>query len=61
MFAEDIYDTNFARAPHSKEAWQQLRRQVLEHGGSREETVILRNYLGRDPSLRGILTSLGAQ
>lgn len=61
VFGQEMFQQNFAANPSSKSAWQRFRRGVLEHGGGREESEILEQFLGRKPSSDAILRSLSIE
>ncbi|KAM3434258.1 hypothetical protein NHJ13734_006101 [Beauveria thailandica] len=41
VFGEEIFQSNFAADPTSTVAWNRFRRQLLEYGGSRDQTDVL--------------------
>lgn len=40
----------FAKDPFSKDAWQVLRKGLLEYGGSRDEVQVVASFLGGRPT-----------
>lgn len=59
MFAQDMFNVNFSEDHRSIAAWDRYRRGLLEHGGSRDEKQILKEFLGRTPNENALLKSLG--
>ncbi|WYZ39755.1 hypothetical protein EsH8_IV_000096 [Colletotrichum jinshuiense] len=49
VFAADIYQNTFAQDARSQTAWEKYRRGILEYGGSRDEMVMLEEFLGHRP------------
>ncbi len=60
MFADDIFKEVFARNPRDKAAWLRYRRRILEHGGSRNELEMVKEFLGRSINPVASLWSLTA-
>lgn len=54
-----MFHANFAADHRSVAAWGRYRRIMLQPGGSRDETKVLREFLGRDPSKDALLKSIG--
>ncbi|KAJ6786328.1 hypothetical protein PWT90_04718 [Aphanocladium album] len=59
VFGEEIFQSNFAADPTSTTAWNRFRRQLLQYGGSKDQTEILEEFLGRPPTTASLLKSLG--
>ena len=51
VFAADIWETRFAKNPLGQEEGEVLWKEMLIHGGSRDPNIMLKNVLGREPSL----------
>lgn len=50
-YAQDIFQENFAKDLHSRDAWDRFRYEVLEYGGSHPDQLqMLQEYLGREPN-----------
>lgn len=45
-----LFQTNFAKNPQDKAAWEKYRCGILEYGGSRDELHRLEDFLGYRPS-----------
>lgn len=58
VLAADIFEKTFAENPRSRDAWDQYRRGILEHGASRDELELLEQFLGHKPSAKYLLKSL---
>ncbi|KAJ4159374.1 uncharacterized protein LMH87_008276 [Akanthomyces muscarius] len=58
VFGEEIFQSNFAADPTSTAAWDRFRRQLLGYGGSRDQTEVLEEFLGRPPTTASLLKSL---
>jgi len=54
-----MFATAFGKDPMSHEVGLRYRRTVLEKGGSVDETALLRELLGREPSPRAFYEELG--
>lgn len=50
VFAADFYETAFASNPRSQETWDRYMRVVLEAGGSRDELMVMQEFLGHVPT-----------
>jgi metallopeptidase MepB len=50
VFSMDMYETVFAEDPMSPTAGKKYRDCILRPGGSRDETISLKEFLGREPS-----------
>lgn len=50
VLAADIFENTFAADPRSRDAWERYRRGILEFGGSRDELLMLEEFLGHKPS-----------
>ncbi|PQK08121.1 hypothetical protein BB8028_0001g02000 [Beauveria bassiana] len=61
IFGEEIYQSNFAADPTSKTAWKRFRRELLQYGGSRDQTELLEEFLGRPPTTAALLKSVGVE
>ncbi|CEJ89495.1 hypothetical protein VHEMI05336 [[Torrubiella] hemipterigena] len=59
VFAQDMFSVNFSEDHRSIAAWDRYRRGLLEHGGSRDEKQVLKEFLGRTPNENALLKSLG--
>lgn len=59
--AADIWTSNFRAEPMSAEAGLRYRRMILANGGSRDESDMLREFLGRSPSPEAYLRDLGVR
>lgn len=59
VIAEDLFEHTFSTDPESTAAWNHFRHGILQYGGSRDESEILVNYLGRKPSPTALIRSLG--
>ncbi|KAF5970475.1 hypothetical protein FBULB1_9672 [Fusarium bulbicola] len=59
VIAADILGSKFAKDPLSPEMGRRYRYQVLEPGSSRPEIDILKNFLGREPSIRSYIMTGG--
>ncbi|KAK5138429.1 hypothetical protein LTR08_000015 [Meristemomyces frigidus] len=59
-YAADLFAAAFAKDPMSAAAGRRWRYQVLEPGASRPEMGILKDFLGREPSIQAVLDELGA-
>ncbi|PMD39476.1 metallopeptidase MepB [Hyaloscypha variabilis F] len=59
VFAEELFQKNFAEDHRSPEAWNKFRRGILEYGGSRDELEVLEEFLGRSPTPDALLQILG--
>lgn len=55
VFAADIFSTKFKEDLLNPTAGLQLRDKVLALGGSKDPFEILRDYLGREPSIRSFV------
>ena len=51
VFAADIWETRFANNPMGQEEGELLWKEMLIHGGARDPNTMLKNVLGREPSL----------
>ncbi|KAK0384475.1 hypothetical protein NLU13_8561 [Sarocladium strictum] len=50
ILAADMFHLVFAKDPFSKDAWQVLRKGLLEYGGSRDEVQVVESFLGGRPT-----------
>ncbi|OKL62296.1 hypothetical protein UA08_02302 [Talaromyces atroroseus] len=57
--AADIWSTCFKENPMSKEAGLEYRRQILNHGGSKDERKAVENFLGRVSTPEAYLRDIG--
>ncbi|KAK1638860.1 peptidase family M3 [Colletotrichum phormii] len=60
IFAASFFESCFAKDPRNPEAWDRYRRGILEYGGSRDETEMMTEFLGREPGSDALLRSLGS-
>ncbi|OAQ57440.1 peptidase family M3 [Pochonia chlamydosporia 170] len=58
VFAQDIFEKVFAKDYQCKTSWNRFRTELLEHGGSRDERVMLEKLLGSVPSTFALLRGL---
>lgn len=58
VFAEEMFQENFAKDHTSQAAWDKFRRGILEYGGSRNEREVLEEFLGRPPTTDALLRNL---
>lgn len=61
VFGEELFDNNFAKDPRDKNAWERFRRELLQFGGSRDETELLEEFLGRPPNINAFLERIGIE
>eukprot|EP00814_Leptocylindrus_danicus_P022119 CAMPEP_0116006180 /NCGR_PEP_ID=MMETSP0321-20121206/1582_1 /TAXON_ID=163516 /ORGANISM="Leptocylindrus danicus var. danicus, Strain B650" /LENGTH=215 /DNA_ID=CAMNT_0003474699 /DNA_START=532 /DNA_END=1175 /DNA_ORIENTATION=+ len=59
VFAADIWKTCFASDPLNRAEGNRYRQEVLIHGGAKDPNVMLRELLGRDPSVESYTSMLG--
>lgn len=59
VFASDVFYTKFMEDPMNVQNGVNYRDMVISKGGSEEESTILKNYLGREPSNDAFLKELG--
>jgi metallopeptidase MepB len=55
----DLFEFAFAKDPRGTEAWDTYRRNILQHGGSRNEMEMLEAFLGRPTNPDALMKSLG--
>ncbi|KNF05202.1 hypothetical protein PSTG_01827 [Puccinia striiformis f. sp. tritici PST-78] len=58
VFSADMYESVFAQDPMSKESGLKYRNEILEPGGSRDELISLKKFLGREPNDQAFLKRL---
>ncbi|KAG8962498.1 hypothetical protein FRC03_004183 [Tulasnella sp. 419] len=58
VFAADMYKTVFSKDPLSPDAGRKYRESILRPGGSRDESVSLKEFLGREPDSQAFLDQL---
>ncbi|KAG5446122.1 Thimet oligopeptidase [Clonorchis sinensis] len=65
VFSADLYESRFRRAPDggclSKTVGREYRTKILQPGGSKDASDMLRDFLGRDPSNSAFFKLLGIQ
>ncbi|EGX96221.1 metallopeptidase MepB [Cordyceps militaris CM01] len=59
VFSTDMFYTAFKENPMDGEAGRRYRKLVLERGGSMDENVMLREFLGREPNPENFYKDLG--
>ncbi|KAJ3497507.1 hypothetical protein NLG97_g1851 [Lecanicillium saksenae] len=59
VFSTDMFYTAFKANPMDGEVGRRYRKLVLERGGSMDENVMLRDFLGRDPNPESFYKDLG--
>ncbi|PYH99211.1 thimet oligopeptidase [Aspergillus ellipticus CBS 707.79] len=59
--AADIWLSCFKESPLSQQAAMKYRRQILEHGGSKDEHKAVKDFLGRAPTSDAYLQDLGCK
>ncbi|KAE8323673.1 hypothetical protein BDV39DRAFT_217652 [Aspergillus sergii] len=59
--AADIWSSCFKESPMSREAGSRYRRQILNHGGSKDEYKAVQDLLGRVSTLAAYLRDIGCQ
>ncbi|KAJ4153750.1 hypothetical protein LMH87_010224 [Akanthomyces muscarius] len=59
VFSTDMFYTAFKENPMSGEAGRRYRKLVLERGGSMDENVMLKEFLGREPNPENFYKDLG--
>jgi len=60
-YCADMYKTHFKENPLSKTAGMKYRKQILEPGSSKTGMELLKNFLGREPSIEPFIESLGLE
>lgn len=58
VFAADFYETAFRADPSCPDTWDRYRRVVLEVGGSKDESKVMEEFLGRPPRAEALVMSL---
>jgi len=58
VFAADMYDQVFRKDPLSPQLGRRYRQSILLPGGSRDESVSLKEFLGREPNMDAFLREL---
>ncbi|OZJ06436.1 hypothetical protein BZG36_00559 [Bifiguratus adelaidae] len=58
VFSSDMFHSKFEKDPMSVEAGREYRKYILERGGSVDAEVLLRDFLGREPSNEAYFTEL---
>ncbi|TGZ75517.1 hypothetical protein CRM22_000320 [Opisthorchis felineus] len=65
VFSADLYESRFRRAPDggclSKTVGREYRTKILQPGGSKDASDMLRDFLGRDPNNSAFFKLLGIQ
>ena len=59
VYAADMFRTAFSKDPMNKDAGRRYRSIVLRPGGSREPMELLKEFLGREPSIEAFYQELG--
>lgn len=59
VFAADIWQTCFASDPFNRAEGHRYRREVLIHGGAKDPNAMLRELLGRNPTVESYTSMLG--
>ncbi|KAJ2972139.1 hypothetical protein NQ176_g7327 [Zarea fungicola] len=59
VFSTDMFYTAFKADPMNPEVGKRYRKLVLERGGSMDENLILKEFLGREPNSEAFYKSLG--
>lgn len=59
VFASDLWATTFAASPLDSNVGFDYRKKILERGGSKEESSMLTDFLGREPNNKAFLAELG--
>lgn len=59
VYAEDMFRTSFGKNPMDKHAGRRFRNAVLKPGGSRDPMELLKDFLGREPSIEAFYQGLG--
>lgn len=58
-YAQDVFQENFAKDLHNRDAWDRFRYGILEYGGSHPDQLqMLQEYLGREPNYSALQESL---
>lgn len=59
VYAQDIFQENFTKDLHNRDAWDRFRYGILEYGGSHPDQLqMLQEYLGREPNYSALQESL---
>lgn len=61
ILAADMWVSNFHANPMSRDAGIRYRKMILAPGGSQNEMMALKAFLGRSPTLDAYLRDLGAR
>ncbi|KAJ3472042.1 hypothetical protein NLG97_g11338 [Lecanicillium saksenae] len=61
VYAADMFRAAFSENPMDKEAGRRYRRIVLQPGGSRDLMELLKEFLGREPSIEAFYKDLGIE
>ncbi|OON21644.1 hypothetical protein X801_02454 [Opisthorchis viverrini] len=65
VFSADLYESRFRHAPDggclSKTVGREYRTKILQPGGSKDASDMLRDFLGRDPNNSAFFKLLGIQ
>jgi len=59
VYAEDMFSLFREKGSFNSHLGERLKNEVLEKGASREESTIVRDFLGREPSYDAFLESMG--
>lgn len=59
VYAEDMFSLFREKGSFNTHLGERLKNEVLEKGASREESSIVRDFLGREPSYDAFLESMG--
>lgn len=59
VFSTDMFYTAFKENPMNGEAGRRYRKLILERGGSMDENVMLKEFLGREPNPENFYKDLG--
>lgn len=59
VYAADMFCTAFSKNPMDKNAGRRYRNMVLKPGGSRDPMELLKDFLGREPSIEAFYEDLG--
>ncbi|KAI4596305.1 hypothetical protein KJ359_005434 [Pestalotiopsis sp. 9143b] len=58
-FAQDVFQTAFARDPRDRDRWDRYRHEVLEHGGSNPDALgALGRFLGHRPNSGALIEAI---